>query len=150
MKMVRSRLLRLAVPADHGETSSFSIADRFGNVVSATHSVNATFGAGIVVEGGGYVLNNRLPYFSLEPDDVNVLAPGKRTMHTICPALALKDGKPVMAWNTPGGDNQPQAMLQAFLNVVEFGMNVQHALEKATVTTRVFTRRCFLTSPVTR
>ena len=51
---------------------------------------------------------------------MNVLAPGKRTMHTICPALALKDGKPVMAWNTPGGDNQPQAMLQAFLNVVEF------------------------------
>jgi len=96
---------------DHGETSSFSIADRFGNVVSATHSVNATFGAGIVVEGGGYVLNNRLPYFSLELEDVNVLAPDKRTMHTICPALALKDGKPVMAWNTPGGDNQPQAML---------------------------------------
>jgi gamma-glutamyltranspeptidase / glutathione hydrolase len=121
--------------SDHGETSSFSIADRFGNVVSVTHSVNATFGAGIVVEGGGYVLNNRLPYFSLEPQHVNVLAPGKRTLHTICPALALKDGKPVMAWNTPGGDNQPQAMLQAFLNVVEFGMNVQQALEQPTVTT---------------
>ena len=99
------------VAANPGETSSCSIADRFGNVVSVTHSVNATFGAGIVVEGGGYVLNNRLPYFSLQSDDVNVLAPGKRTLHTICPALALKDGKPVMAWNTPGGDNQPQAML---------------------------------------
>ncbi len=118
-----------------GETSSFSIADRFGNVVSVTHSVNGTFGAGIVVEGGGYVLNNRLPYFSLEAGEANALAPGKRPLHTICPALALKDGKPVMAWNTPGGDNQPQALLQAFLNVVEFGMGPQNALEQPSVTT---------------
>ncbi|MBL8292464.1 MAG: gamma-glutamyltransferase [Bryobacterales bacterium] len=123
-----------ATPAD-GETSSFSIADRWGNVVSVTHSVNGTFGSGVVVEGGGYVLNNRLPYFSLDSQDVNVLAPGKLTRHTICPALALKNGKPVLAWNTPGGDNQPQALLQAFLNVVEFGMNPQQALEQASATT---------------
>lgn len=118
-----------------GETSSFSIADRFGNVVSVTHSVNTTFGSGMVVEGGGYVINNRMPYFYLDPAHVNVLAPGKRTLHTINPAIAMKDGKPFLAWNTPGGDNQPQAMLQAFLNVVEFGMNVQQAVEAPTVTT---------------
>jgi gamma-glutamyltranspeptidase/glutathione hydrolase len=118
-----------------GETSSFSIADRFGNVVSVTHSVNGTFGSGVVVEGGGYVLNNRMPYFSLDESHPNALAPGKRPRHTINPALALKDGKPVLAWNTPGGDNQPQAMLQAFLNLVEFGMNPQLALEQPTVTT---------------
>jgi gamma-glutamyltranspeptidase / glutathione hydrolase len=52
--------------------------------------------------------------------------------------LALKDGKPVMAWNTPGGDNQPQAMLQAFLNIVEFGMNPQLAVEQPTVITSNF------------
>lgn len=121
-----------------GETSSFSIADRFGNLVSVTHSVNSTFGSGVVVEGGGYVLNNRLQYFSLDEKHANVLVPGKRPRHTINPALALKDGKPVMAWNTPGGDNQPQALLQAFLNVVEFGMNPQLALEQATVTTANF------------
>jgi gamma-glutamyltranspeptidase / glutathione hydrolase len=63
-----------------GDTSSFSIADRYGNVVSVTHSVNGTFGSGIVVEHGGYLLNNRLPYFSLDAGDVNVLAPGKRTI----------------------------------------------------------------------
>jgi len=122
-------------PGGQGETSSFSIADRFGNVVSVTHSVNATFGSGMVVEGGGYVLNDRMPYFHLDPQHVNVLAPGKRPMHTINPAVALKDGKPVLVWNTPGGDNQPQAMLQAFLNVTEFGMNLQQALESPTVTT---------------
>jgi gamma-glutamyltranspeptidase/glutathione hydrolase len=128
-----------AVPyGSPGETSSFAIADQFGNVVSATHSVNATFGAGVVVEGGGYVLNNRLQYFSLDEKDANVLAPGKRPRHTISPALALKEGKPVMAWNTPGGDNQPQAMLQAFLNIVEFEMNPQLALEQPTVTTSNF------------
>ena len=123
---------------DAGETSSFSIADRFGNLVSVTHSVNGGFGSGMVVEGGGYVLNNRMPYFSLDEGDVNVLVPGKRTRHTINPALALKEGKPFLAWNTPGGDNQPQAMLQAFLNCVEFGMNVQQAVEAPTITTSSF------------
>jgi gamma-glutamyltranspeptidase/glutathione hydrolase len=118
-----------------GETSSFSIADHFGNLVSVTHSVNGTFGSGLVVDGAGFVLNNRLPCFYLDDGNVNLLAPGKRTRHTISPALALKDGKPFMAWNTPGGDNQPQAMLQAFLNVVEFGMNVQEATEAANITT---------------
>ena len=117
-----------------GETSSFSIADRFGNLVSVTHSVNGTFGSGMIVEGGGYVLNNRMPYFSLAEDDVNFLVPGKRTRHTVNPALALKNGRPYLAWNTPGGDNQPQAMLQAFLNVVAFDMNIQQAVEAPTVT----------------
>lgn len=127
-----------STPGSQGETSSFSIADRFGNLVSVTHSVNATFGSGLVVEGGGYVLNNRMPYFSLDAGDVNALAPGKRPRHTINPALALKNGKPFLAWNTPGGDNQPQAMLQAFLSVVEFGMNLQQAAEAPTVTSSSF------------
>jgi gamma-glutamyltranspeptidase/glutathione hydrolase len=125
-------------PAKEGETSSFSIADQFGNVVSVTHSVNETFGSGMIVEGGGYVLNDRMPYFSFDEGDVNVLAPGKRTRHTINPAIALKNGKPFLAWNTPGGDNQPQAMLQAFLNVVEFEMNVQQAVEAPCVTSTSF------------
>jgi len=128
----------LSLPGSQGETSSFSIADRFGNVVSVTHSVNATFGSGLVVEGGGYVLNDRMPYFSLEAGDVNALEPGKRPRHTINPALALKNGKPFLAWNTPGGDNQPQAMLQAFLSVVEFGMNLQQAAEAPTITSSNF------------
>jgi gamma-glutamyltranspeptidase/glutathione hydrolase len=123
---------------DGGETSSFSIADRFGNLVSVTHSVNSTFGSGMFVDGTGFVLNNRMPYYSLDEGDVNELLPGKRTRHTINPALAVKDGKAYLAWNTPGGDNQPQAMLQAFLGVVHFGMNVQQAVEAPTVTSSAF------------
>jgi gamma-glutamyltranspeptidase/glutathione hydrolase len=121
-----------------GETSSFSIADRFGNVVSVTHSVNGAFGSGVVVDGLGFVLNNRMPYYSLDAANVNALEPGKRPRHTINPALALKDGRPVMAFNTPGGDNQPQAMLQAFLAAAEFGMSPQQAVEAATVTSTSF------------
>jgi gamma-glutamyltranspeptidase/glutathione hydrolase len=79
-----------------------------------------------------------MPYFSLDEKHPNSLVPGKRPRHTINPALALKDGKPAMAWNTPGGDNQPQAMLQAFLNIVEFGMNPQLAVEQPTATTTNF------------
>jgi gamma-glutamyltranspeptidase/glutathione hydrolase len=131
----------VAPHGDISETSSFSIADRFGNLVSVTHSVNATFGNGVFVEGGGYVINNRLPYFSLEDGHPNILEPGKRPRHTINPALALKDGKPYLAWNTPGGDNQPQAMLQAFLALHEFGMNPQQAVEAATSAGRS-NRRC--------
>jgi gamma-glutamyltranspeptidase/glutathione hydrolase len=115
--------------ADGEQTSSFSVADRWGNVVSVTHSVNGGFGSGMVVEGAGFVLNNRGAYFGLDPADINVIAPGKRTRQGAIPAMALKDGKPFLAWNTPGGDTIPQTLTQAFLNVVEFGMNVQQAAE---------------------
>jgi len=115
--------------ADGEQTSSFAIADRWGNVVSVTHSVNGGFGSGMVVEGAGFLLNNRGSYFGLDPADINVIAPRKRTRQGAIPAMALKDGKPVLAWNTPGGDTIPQTLTQAFLNVVEFGMNVQQAVE---------------------
>lgn len=124
--------------ADGEQTSSFSIADRWGNVVSVTHSVNGGFGSGMVVDGAGFVLNNRGSYFGLDPADINVIAPGKRTRQGAIPAMALKDGKPYLAWNTPGGDTIPQTMTQAFLNVVEFGMNVQQAAEAPAVMTSNF------------
>ena len=127
-----------AAHKESGETSSFSIADAFGNLVSVTHSVNGTFGSGMFVDGTGIVLNNRMPYYSLDEGDVNEFVPGKRTRHTVNPALALKEGKPYLAWNMPSGDNQPQAMLQAFLALVHFGMNVQQAVEAATVTSSAF------------
>ena len=123
---------------DAGETSSFAVADQFGNLVSVTHSVNGSFGSGMFVDGTGIVLNNRMSNYTLKEGDVNVLVPGKRPRHPVNPAIALKDGKPYLAWNTPGGDNQPQAMIQTFLSVVHFGMNVQQAVESPTVTSSAF------------
>jgi gamma-glutamyltranspeptidase/glutathione hydrolase len=114
---------------EDGHTTYLAVVDKDHNMVSITSSLLSTFGSGHVAEGAGFFLNNRMAYFSLEPDDVNVLKPGKRPRHTINPAMALKDGKPYIVFGTPGADTQPQAQLQFFLNVVEFGMNVQQALE---------------------
>jgi gamma-glutamyltranspeptidase/glutathione hydrolase len=69
---------------------------------------------------------------------VNVLKPGKRVRQTINPQLALRDGKPYMAFGTPGADTQPQAQLQFFLNVAEFGMTVQQALEQPSIVSTSF------------
>ncbi|MBM3737487.1 MAG: gamma-glutamyltransferase family protein [Acidobacteria bacterium] len=132
----RPRALPAAADAGGEQTSSFAIADRFGNVVSVTHSVNGGFGSGMVVDRAGFVLNNRAAYFGLDASDINVIAPGKRTRQGAIPAMALKDGKPFLAWNTPGGDTIPQTMLQAFLRVVEFGMTVQQACEAPTPITQ--------------
>ncbi len=107
-------------------------------MVSVTSSLLSLFGSGHVVKGAGFVLNNRMAYYGLDEDDVNVLRPGKRVRQTINPALALKDGKPYMVFGTPGADTQPQAQLQFFLNVAEFGMNVQQALEQDYVVSTSF------------
>ncbi len=133
--------------ARHEQTSSFAVADRFGNVVSVTHSINGGFGSGMTVEGAGFLLNNRASYFGLDAADVNVVAPGKRTRQGAIPAMALKNGKPYLAWNTPGGDTIPQTMSQAFLNVVEFGMNVQQAVEAPAIASSNFRVSYYPQSP---
>lgn len=121
-----------------GLTTYLAVVDGDRNMVSITSSLLSAFGSGMVVEGAGYFLNNRMAYFYLDPQDVNALAPGKRTRHTINPALALKDGKPLLVFGTPGADTQPQTQLQFFLNVVEFDMNVQQALEAGAVISTSF------------
>ncbi len=133
----------VAIPADppaavDGHTTYLAVVDRDRNMVSITSSLLSGFGSGHVVDGAGFFLNNRMAYFGLEENDVNVLRPGKRVRHTINPALALRDGKPYVVFGTPGADTQPQAQLQFFLNVVEFGMNVQQALEAASVVSTSF------------
>jgi gamma-glutamyltranspeptidase/glutathione hydrolase len=125
-------------PWTDGHTTYLAVVDKDRNMVSITSSLLSGFGSGHVAEGAGFFLNNRMAYFSLEPDDVNVLKPGKRPRHTINPALALKDGKPYIVFGTPGADTQPQTQLQFFLNVVEFGMNVQQALEAPAVISSSF------------
>ena len=121
-----------------GLTTYLAVVDKDRNMVSITSSLLSAFGSGMVVENAGYFLNNRMAYFYLDPSKTNALAPGKRTRQTINPALAVKDGKPYMAFGTPGSDTQPQTQLQFFLNVVDFGMNVQQALEAPAVISSSF------------
>jgi gamma-glutamyltranspeptidase len=119
-------------------TTYLAVVDKDHNMVSVTSSLLSGFGSGMVVEGGGFFMNDRMKYFYLDPSDVNSLQPGKRVRQTINPALALKDGKPYIVFGTPGADTQPQTQLQFFLNVVEFGMPVQQALEQPAVISNSF------------
>jgi gamma-glutamyltranspeptidase / glutathione hydrolase len=134
----RADLSTISEVTEDGHTTYLAVVDKDRNMVSITSSLLSLFGSGHVVEGAGFLLNNRMAYFGLEPDDVNVLKPGKRVRQTINPALALRDGKPSMVFGTPGADTQPQAQLQFFLNVAEFGMNVQQALEQPYIVTTGF------------
>ncbi len=119
-------------------TTYLAVVDKDHNMVSVTSSLLSGFGSGMVVDGGGFFLNDRMKYFYLDPSDVNALQPGKRVRQTINPALALKDGKPFLVFGTPGSDTQPQTQLQFFLNIVEFGMTVQQALEEPAVISNSF------------
>ena len=82
-----------------------------------------------MVPGRGFILNNRMTYFFLDTDMPNYLEPRKRTIQTITPSIALKDGKPFLAFGTPGADVQEQAKIQVFLNYALFGMDPQQAVE---------------------
>jgi gamma-glutamyltranspeptidase/glutathione hydrolase len=88
----------------HGDTIYLCAADDQGNLVSLIQSVAYDFGSGIVAEGTGMLLQNRGAYFKLDPSHVNRLEPRKRTMHTLIPAMAARDGRPWAAFGTMGGD----------------------------------------------
>jgi gamma-glutamyltranspeptidase/glutathione hydrolase len=119
-----------ALPEHSGDTTYLCAADRDGNLVSLITSLSAAFGCGEVIEGTGMLLNNRVGRgFSTDPASPNVLAPGKRTMHTLLPYLVLRGEEPLLAGGTPGGDAQPQINLQVITNILEWGMNVQQAIE---------------------
>lgn len=109
-------------------TTGTRVADADGNVFSATPS-GGWMTSSPIVAGLGFVLGTRGQSFWLDEDRANKLEPGKRPRTTLTPSLALKDGKPFLAWGTPGGDVQDQANLQVLLNIVEFGMNPQEAIE---------------------
>ena len=112
------------LPAD---TSYACVIDRWGNAFSATPS--DSLGTSPIVPGLGFIVSSRGSQTWLDPEHPSALAPGKRPRLTPNPALAMRNGKPLMPFGTPGGDVQPQSMVQLFLNVVEFGMDVQQAVE---------------------
>ncbi len=113
-----------------GDTTYFCVADGAGNAVSWVHSLSNAFGSGFVAPGTGVMFNNRAGRgFSLEPDHPNIIAPGKRTMHTLNCYLSTKDGLPAIVGGTPGGDIQPQIGLQILTGLLDFGMGPQEAVE---------------------
>ncbi|MGA2829023.1 MAG: gamma-glutamyltransferase family protein [Streptosporangiaceae bacterium] len=120
-----------------GDTCHVDVADRFGNIVSATPS-GAWLQSSPVIPALGFCLGTRAQMFTLEPRLPATLAPGKRPRTTLSPSLALRDGEPYLAFGTPGGDQQDQWTLAFFLNHVHFGMNLQQAIDAAEFHTRHF------------
>lgn len=111
-----------------GDTMYLCTADREGNVVSLIQSLYNGFGCGIIGGETGVLLHNRGSYFSLDPRHVNYLQPGKRTMHTLTPAMVLRDGAPSLVLGSMGGDGQPQIHVQLLTAIIDFGLNVQQAI----------------------
>ena len=111
-----------------GDTTQLDAIDRFGNMISTTPS-GGWFSSSPVVPGLGFPLGTRGQMFWLDPSHPNCLEPGKRPRSTLTPSLVTKEGRPWMVFGTPGGDNQDQWTLQLFLNHVDFGMNVQEAID---------------------
>ncbi len=116
-------------PVPFSNTVYVSCVDRDRNVVSLIHSLYLGFGSGVVAGDTGICLQNRGTGFVAEPTHPNALAPGKRPFHTIIPALVLHHDQPWLCYGVMGGDMQAQGHVQVGINMIDFGMNVQEALE---------------------
>jgi gamma-glutamyltranspeptidase/glutathione hydrolase len=116
-------------PRENGDTTSVQVADADGNLFSATPSSGWLLGGAFVAGATGVPMSNRMQAFNLDASSPNVLAGGKRPRTTLTPTVVLKDGKPFLAIGTPGGDSQDQQILLVLLNILDFGMDVQAAIE---------------------
>ena len=120
------------------ETTHYSIIDKYGNSVSVTTTLNNSYGSKVFVEEGGFFLNNEMDDFSSKPghpnfygligSEANSIQPGKRMLSSMTPSIILKDNKPSLIVGTPGGSTIITSVLQTILNVYEFDMSVQEAV----------------------
>jgi gamma-glutamyltranspeptidase/glutathione hydrolase len=121
------------------ETTHYNVIDAEGNVVEVTYTLNAGFGSGVTVPGLGFLLNNEMDDFAAKPGspnlfgliqgEANAIQPGKRPLSSMTPTLLVRDGKPYLALGAPGGSRIINGVLQVILNVVDFHMNVQDAVD---------------------
>jgi gamma-glutamyltranspeptidase/glutathione hydrolase len=112
-----------------GDTVFAGAVDAEGNAAALIQSLYFTFGSGVVAGDTGIVLQNRSAYFSLDPLHPNRLEPGKRPMHTLIASMALRDGRPWQVLGCMGADGQPQIHLQSYVGLIDFGFDIQQALE---------------------
>jgi len=127
------------VGSEHDETTHFSVVDGEGNAVAVTYTLNGGYGNGITVPGLGFLLNNEMDDFAAKPGtpnmfglvqgEANAIAPGKRPLSSMTPTIVLKDGRLFMTAGAPGGSRISTAVAQVILNVLDFGMNVQDAVD---------------------
>lgn len=124
--------------AEHEETTHFSIVDREGNAVSLTTTLNGSYGSAVVVHGGGFLLNNEMDDFSVKPGspnmyglvggEANAIAPAKRMLSSMTPTIVEKEGQLFMVVGTPGGSTIITSVFQSIINVIDFDMSMQAAV----------------------
>jgi gamma-glutamyltranspeptidase/glutathione hydrolase len=116
-------------PAPGDQTVYLTVVDRDRTAVSFINTLYSTFGLGLCTEKTSINLTNRGACFVLEPNHPNVFGPGKRPMHTIIPGLVMKDGKCVYSLGVMGAHFQPMGHVQLMLNLLDYGMDVQQAID---------------------
>lgn len=128
-----------AAKHEGSETTHFDVVDEEGNVVAVTYTLNDGYGSGVTVPGAGFLLNDEMDDFTaklgatnaygLVQGPANLIEPGKRPLSSMTPTIVLKDGKPFLVLGAPGGSRIITAVLQVMLNVLDFHMNVQDAID---------------------
>jgi gamma-glutamyltranspeptidase/glutathione hydrolase len=135
-----SQAVQAGVIAESEETTHFSVYDKNGNAVSVTTTLNGHYGSRTVVGGAGFLLNNEMDDFSIKPGvpnmygaigaDANAIAPGKRMLSSMTPTIVLKDNKPFIVAGTPGGTTITTSVFQTLVNILEFDMSTEDAVNK--------------------
>ena len=141
VKNTSDRSLRpvLGGNANHdGDTSYIAVVDKDRNLVSFEPSLHSAFGTGVVMGNTGLILNCRGDYYSLVRGEANALEPGKRPRSTLQSTLVTNNGEPYAILGSPGGDDQVMRTMQTLVNLVDFGMNIQQAIEAPRWSTRSF------------
>jgi len=121
-----------------GDTSYIAVVDEDRNMVSFEPSLHSAFGTGVVMGNTGIIFNCRGDYYSLVRGEANALEPGKRPRSTLQSTLVMKDGQPYAILGSPGGDDQVMRTMQTLINVIDFGMNIQQAIEAPRWSSRSF------------
>jgi gamma-glutamyltranspeptidase/glutathione hydrolase len=128
------------IGSESEETTHLSVADRWGNAVAVTTTLNGGYGSHTVIGGAGFLLNNEMDDFSVKPGvpnmygalgtEANAIAPGKRMLSSMTPTIVLKDGKPFLVVGTPGGTTIPTSVLQTLVNILDFGLGTKDAVDR--------------------
>ena len=139
-KAGNSSLTKAGIIKESEETTHFSVVDNKGNAVAVTTTLNGSYGSRTVVSGAGFLLNNEMDDFSVKPgvpnmygalgNDKNAITPGKRMLSSMTPTIVLKNNKPYLVIGTPGGTTIPTSVFQTLINILDFGMSAEDAVNK--------------------
>jgi gamma-glutamyltranspeptidase/glutathione hydrolase len=140
LKSGNSEMIKPGSIKESEETTHLSVIDKDGNAVSVTTTLNDSYGSKTVVGGAGFFLNDEMDDFSVKPGvpnmygaiggEANAIAPGKRMLSSMTPTIVLQNGKPFLVVGTPGGTTIPTSIFQTIVNIIDFGMTADDAVNK--------------------